>query len=139
MNQGTLGYGSSLLSGTLLSTDRTSEGSVFLLETALKQGWLAGLGRWDITQHWIWTDGLVSAARVDDAGDGDYNCRCHRGECDVSRGKGGVEAQRGTHRSGRKQQQEQQQQAVWECGAATEAACRSQRPTRRVSVDGQEQ
>jgi hypothetical protein len=118
----------SLLSGTLLRTDRTSEGSVFLLETALRQGWPVGLGRWDITKHWIWTDGLVSAARVDDADDGDYNCRCHRGQMRCVAREGGVEARRGTHRSGRKQQQ-----AVWECGAATEDACRSQRPTRRVS------
>jgi hypothetical protein len=80
VDKGTLGYGSSPLSGTLLSTDGASEGSVFLLESAFKQGWPVGLGRWDITKHWIWTDGLVSAARVDDAGDGDYNCRCHRGQ-----------------------------------------------------------
>lgn len=46
-----------------------SEGSVFLLETERKQGWPVGLGRWDITKHWIWAYGLVSAARVGDAGD----------------------------------------------------------------------
>lgn len=46
-----------------------SEGSVFLLETERKQGWPVELGRWDITKHWIWPYGLVSAARVGDAGD----------------------------------------------------------------------
>lgn len=44
------------------------EGSVVLLESACMQGWPVGRRRWDITQHWIWTNGPVSAARVGDAG-----------------------------------------------------------------------
>jgi hypothetical protein len=110
---------------------------VSLLETEAKQGWLVGPVRWNISKHWIWIDGLVSAARVDDAGYNNHNYRHegrrHRGECDVSRryrwwrrGKTGAckrsqtAAMEGGGGGGSRRYGKR--------GAATGDACRSQRP-----------
>jgi hypothetical protein len=54
--------------GTLQRTGRLARVRFSFWKLALRQGWPVGVGRWDITKHWIWTHGLVSAARVDDAG-----------------------------------------------------------------------
>lgn len=103
--------------GTLQGTGHPASVRFSFWKLALKQGWLVGLGRWDITKHWIWTDGLASAARVDDAG---YRVLSRRRRRALpprrnamgrnGRHGGVARAGRAMGRGGRKQQQRQQQQ-----------------------------